>query len=66
MNIPCLAVVVTHGENKKQSLVFLPDSCDRDPVKRIEHFNQLFPSGWHGWGIATEEEVAQGKALDNG
>ncbi len=35
-------------------------------VKMIEHYDQLFPKGWSGWGIATEEEIQSGKALHNG
>jgi len=59
------AVIVKISESHS-ALVFLSDSVMNNQVKMIEHYDQLFPKGWSGWGIATEEEIQSGKALHNG
>ncbi len=59
------AVVVTQNSSCN-SLVFVPDEILSNKVKMIEHYDQLFPGGWSGWGMATDEEIKAGKALNNG
>lgn len=56
------AVVVTQT-SLHHSLVFLPDEILGNQVKMIAFYDQLFPDGWTGWGMATYDEVAAGKAL---
>jgi hypothetical protein len=65
MNVKSMAVVVTlKRTDNKYVLTYVPVHFNQ--VEQLEHFDQLFPEGWTGWGIATEEEIKQGKALTEG